>query len=178
MQSEGARIQQIWHNQTMEKARISIIAAVGMNRELGKKNELIWRIGADLKRVKDLTMGHPIIMGWNTYQSIGYPLPGRTNIVISWTPTELAGCIVVSSLSEAIDHARKIEDAEIFIFGGASVYTEAIPFVDRLYLTQIKATDADADAFFPPYADFTKVVSEENYFEHTPPYSWVTLERA
>lgn len=125
----------------MQKPRISIIAAVGQNRELGKKNELIWRIGADLKRVKELTMGHPIIMGWNTYQSIGRPLPGRTNIVISMTPAEIAECVVVTSLEEALARAREIEKEEIFIFGGASVYRESIALTDRLYLTRIEATD-------------------------------------
>lgn len=162
----------------MQKPRISIIAAVGQNRELGKKNELIWRIGADLKRVKELTMGHPIIMGWNTYQSIGRPLPGRTNIVISMTPAEIAECVVVTSLEEALARAREIEKEEIFIFGGASVYRESIALTDRLYLTRIEATDSDADAFFPPYeSTFTHVVSEEKHPESTPPYTWVTLER-
>ena len=162
----------------MQKPRISIIAAVGQNRELGKKNELIWRISADLKRVKELTMGHPIIMGWNTYQSIGHPLPGRTNIVISWTPTDIEECIVVSSLEEALEEAKKIESIEVFIFGGASVYAEGIGIADRLYLTRIEATNSDADAFFPPYEDtFTRVVSEEPHMENDPPYTWITLER-
>lgn len=161
----------------MQKARVSIIAAVGQNRELGKKNGLIWRIPADLKRVKELTMGHPLIMGWNTYMSIGHPLPGRTNIVISWNTDEIPGCTVCASLDEALTIAHGIDVEEIFIFGGASVYTEALPFVDRLYLTRIEATDADADAFFPDYSAFKKVVPEENYLDHLPPYSWITLER-
>lgn len=162
----------------MHTPRISIIVAVGQNRELGKKNELIWRISADLKRVKELTMGHPIIMGWNTYQSIGHPLPGRTNIVISWTPADIEGCIVVSSLVEALEEAKKIESIEVFIFGGASVYRESIALTDRLYITRIEATDSDADAFFPPYEDsFTHVINEKSHIENIPPYTWVTLER-
>lgn len=161
----------------MSTPRISIIAAVGQNRELGKKNELIWRISADLKRVKELTMGHPIIMGWNTYLSIGRPLPGRTNIVISWSPVIIDGCIVVTSLNEALLKAKELEQEEIFIFGGASVYKEAIGITDRLYLTRIEATDADADAFFPDYSEFTKVLDEEKHFEYNPPYTWLTLER-
>ncbi len=176
---KGSYQAKMWHNLSMEKPRISIIAAVGQNRELGKKNELIWRISADLKRVKELTMGHPIIMGWNTYQSIGRPLPGRTNIVISWTPTEIPGCVVVTSLAEALTAAREVEEEEIFIFGGASVYTESINAVDRLYLTRIEATDVEADAFFPPYEnDFSRVMNEEAHIENTPPYTWITLERA
>ncbi len=162
----------------MTKPRISIIAAVGQNRELGKKNELIWRISADLKRVKELTMGHPIIMGWNTYQSIGRPLPGRTNIVISWTPTEIPGCMVATSLTDALTAAHEVDSEEIFIFGGASVYTESINTVARLYLTRIEATDTEADAFFPPYEnEFTRVVSEEAQVENGLPYTYLVLER-
>lgn len=161
----------------MKKARVSIIAAIGENRELGKKNELIWRIPPDLKRVKELTMGHPIIMGWNTYQSIGHPLPGRINIVISWTPVELEGCIVSTSFNEALKTAHALDTEEIFIFGGASVYKEGISLADRLYLTHIHATDEGADAFFPDYTEFKNVVTQEDHLEHTPPYSWVTLER-
>jgi len=161
----------------MKKARVSIISAIGEKRELGKKNELIWRIPADLKRVKELTMGHPIIMGWNTYQSIGHPLPGRTNIVISWSPALLEGCVVSTSLDEALKTAHTLDTEEIFIFGGASVYKEGIPFTDRLYLTHIHATDPDADAFFPDYSEFKNVVAQEDHLEHTPPYSWITLEK-
>ena len=161
----------------MSTPRISIIAAVGQNRELGKKNGLIWRIGADLRRVKEITMGHPIIMGWNTYQSIGRPLPGRTNIVLSFRPMKIGGCVVATSLEEALTKAKEVEQEEIFIFGGASVYKEAIGITDRLYLTRIEATDADADAFFPDYSEFSKVLDEENHSEYVPPYTWLTLER-
>jgi dihydrofolate reductase len=161
----------------MNTPRISIIAAVGQNRELGKKNELIWRISADLKRVKELTMGHPIIMGWNTYLSIGRPLPGRTNIILSFEPREIEGCIVVTSLEDALTRAREVEQEEIFIFGGASVYHATIDMTTRLYLTRIEATDGEADAFFPDYKEFKKILNEEKHFEHTPPYTWLTLER-
>lgn len=161
----------------MSNPRISIIAAIGQNRELGKKNKLIWRISDDLKRVKELTMGHPIILGWNTYQSIGHPLPGRTNMVISWTPTDIEGCVVVSSLEEALAEAKKIESIEVFIFGGASIYAESIGIADRLYLTRIEATDADADAHFPHYNHFSNVISKEKHLEYEPPYTYLVLER-
>jgi dihydrofolate reductase len=94
-------------------ARISIIAAVGQNRELGRQNKLLWRIPADLGRVKSLTTGHPIIMGRKTYESIGRPLPNRTNIVMSRTPIEIEGCIVVDSLEKALEAARAVETEEI-----------------------------------------------------------------
>ena len=118
----------------MVNTRISIIAAIGRNNELGKQNELIWRIKEDLKRVKELTMDHPIIMGRKTFDSIGHPLPGRTNIVITRSSKNIDGCLVFDSLEKAINAARAIDPEEIFIFGGASIYTEAIPFTDRLYL--------------------------------------------
>ncbi len=161
----------------MQKPKISIIAAIGKNRELGKGNELIWRISPDLKRVKELTTHHPIIMGRKTYESIGRPLPNRTNIVISTTAQNIPGCIVCSSLEEGIRAAKAVEEDEIFIFGGARIYTEALPYTDRLYLTIIDAEDSNADAFFPSYEEFTKVVSKEEYLEHVPQFAWITLER-
>ncbi len=165
------------HNLYVKKARISIIAAIGKNRELGKGNELIWRISPDLKRVKELTTGHPLIMGRKTYDSIGHPLPNRTNIVITRSQMCLEGCLVVDSLEKAIEAARAIDSEEIFIFGGASIYAEAFPLVERLYLTVIDAEDRDADAFFPDYSTFTNEITREVHSEHTPPYTWVTLER-
>jgi dihydrofolate reductase len=161
----------------MQSPRISIIAAIGQNRELGKGNELIWRISPDLKRVKELTMGHPLIMGRKTYDSIGRPLPGRTMIVITRAQMCIEGCLVVDSLPKAIAAARAIDNEEVFIFGGASVYQEALPQTDRLYLTLIQASDGDADVFFPEFPDFSQVVNEEPHLEHTPPFIWRTLER-
>ena len=161
----------------MKKAQISIIAAIGENRELGKKNELIWRIPADLKRVRELTTGHPIIMGRKTFESIGKPLPNRTNIIISRTASDIEGCLVFDSLEKGIVAAQTADTEEIFIFGGASIYTEALPLVDRLYLTRVYATASEADTLFPNYSEFTNVVAKEDHLEHTPPYAWVTLEK-
>jgi len=161
----------------MKKSRISIIAAIGKNRELGKKNELIWRIRADLARVKELTMGHPIIMGLNTYKSIGHPLPGRTNIILSFAPMDIPDCVVFTSLEDALVYGHSIEKDELFIFGGASVYATALPLTDRLYLTRIDATDAEADAFFPDYSAYTNILASEEHPEHNPPYTWLTLEK-
>ncbi len=165
------------HNLGMSIPRISIIAAVGKNRELGKGNDLIWRIPADLKRVRELTTGHPIIMGRKTYDSIGRPLPNRTNIVITRSQMCIEGCLVVDSLEKGIEAAKAIDSEEIFIFGGASIYEESMPMVDRLYLTVIDAEDKDADTFFPDYSEFKKVIVEESHSEHNPPYTWITLER-
>jgi dihydrofolate reductase len=161
----------------MHTPRISIIAAIGKNRELGKGNELIWRISADLKRVKELTTGHPIIMGRKTFDSIGYPLPHRTNIIISRTQTDIEGCLVFDSLTKAIETAKAIDAHEIFIFGGASIYADTLPIVDRLYLTVIEAEDEHADAFFPDFSEFTQILKQEVHTEHDPPYTWLTLEK-
>ncbi len=163
-----------------KKVRVSAIAAIGKNREIGKNNDLIWRISSDLKRVKSLTTGHTIIMGRKTYESIGRPLPNRINIVVSESVTEIEGCVVCASLDEALGVAIGLERTEVFIFGGARVYTEALPHVDRLYLTMIDAEDLDADVFFPEYErDFTHVISRESMpaENNTPPYTLVVCER-
>jgi dihydrofolate reductase len=162
----------------MQTPRISIIAAIGRNRELGKKNELIWRIRDDMKRVKALTTGHPIIMGRKTFDSIGHPLPNRTNIVITRAQMCIEGCLIYDSLQKGIEAAKAIDTEEIFIFGGASIYEEAFPLVERLYLTIIDAEDAEADVFFPDYTAFTKTISKEVHPENTPGYTWVILDRA
>ncbi len=165
------------HNLGMQKPRISIIAAVGKNRELGKQNELIWRISPDLKRVKAITTGHPIIIGRKTFDSIGHPLPNRTNIVISRAQICIEGCLVYDSLEKGIGAAQAIDTEEIFIFGGASIYAEALPLANRLYLTVIDAEEKEADVFFPDYSDFQTIIEKETHAEHTPPFTWITLER-
>ena len=161
----------------MPQARISIIAAIGKNRELGRGNDLIWRIKEDLGRVKALTMGHPLIMGRKTYESIGRPLPGRTTLVVTHAQMCIEGCLVFDSFEKALAAARAIDNAEIFVFGGASIYEAALPSVDRLYLTLIHEEASDADVFFPEYAQFTKEIKREDHLEVTPSYSWITLER-
>lgn len=158
--------------------RISIIAALGKNRELGKHNDLIWRISPDLKRVKELTMGHTLIMGRNTYTSIGRPLPNRTNIIVTTTYTHIGGCIVIPTFEDALTYARTIERDEIFMFGGARIYEASLPIADRLYLTLIDETEPDADVFFPAYdTQFPHITKKEDHLEHIPPFTWVTLDR-
>lgn len=161
----------------MNTPRISIIAAIGKNRELGKDGGLIWQIPDDLKRVKELTMGHPLIMGRKTYESIGRPLPGRTNIVVSRTADAIKGCVVAPNFEEALALAKEKDQEEIFIFGGASIYETALPITDRLYLTLIDQEDTEADAFFPEYkASFLTTVETKDYGGEIP-YKTVVLER-
>ncbi len=148
--------------------RISMIAAIGKNRELGAGNELLWRIPDDLKRFKALTMGHPIIMGRKTFESIGKPLPGRTNLVVSRSSL---------SLEDAIAQAKKLDTQEVFIIGGAQIYEQALPYADRLYLTVIDDTK-EADAYFPAYEDiFTKKIKEETREHEGLQYRWIDLEK-
>jgi dihydrofolate reductase len=162
----------------MSKPRISAIAAIGQNRELGKHNDLIWRIPNDLKRVRELTTGNSIIMGRKTYESIGRALPNRLNIVVSRNQEFSApGCTVVASVEEAIECAAAHGD-DIFIFGGAAVYAAAFAHTTRLYLTVIAAQDPDADTFFPKYEEFTQVLSSEEQSQGDLHYTYLTLERS
>lgn len=139
-----------------KKVLISIIASVGKNRELGKDNDLIWKIPEDLKYFKKVTLGHPVIMGEKTFCSIGRPLPGRTNIVLSRNKDfSCDGCTIARSMEEAIKAARRIESEEMFFIGGASVYKQAINLADKIYLTVID-DEKKADVFFPDYSKFKK----------------------
>lgn len=165
----------------MEKVpKISMIAAIAReDRAIGFKNKLLWHIPEDFKHFKELTSGHAIIMGENTYRSIGKPLPNRTNIVLSLTPDfSPEGVVVVRSLDEAVAKAREEEKEEIFICGGASIYRQFLPLADRLYLTLVEGR-YEADTYFPEYEkEFGKVVSEEGQRNDTYQFSSVTLERA
>ncbi len=160
-----------------------MIAAIGRNRELGKGNELLWRIPDDLKRVRQLTTGHPLVMGRKTFDSIiaavGKPLPGRTSVVVTRDDTwEHEGAVVAHSIEEGIEIAKKVPGGEeVFIFGGAQIYAEALPCADKLYLTLIDDTK-DADSFFPAYEEeFTNIIAEEAREHEGLKYRWLDLER-
>ena len=141
---------------------ISIIAAVAKNRAIGFQNKLIYWLPNDLKRFKALTTGHTIIMGRNTFLSLPKgALPNRRNIVLSRSTKAFEGCDVYASLEEALQHCNKDED--IYIIGGASVYQQALPLADRLCLTEIDDTPAEADTFFPEYKDDWKESLREDH---------------
>lgn len=145
---------------------VSIIAAMGKNRAIGKNNRLLWHIPEDLKRFKRLTQGHPVIMGRKTFESIlaslGKPLPGRTNIVVTHNAAwNYPGVISAPSIEEALARATELNSGEIFIIGGAQIYEQALPFADKLYLTLID-DEKDGDSFFPPYENNFKIIHEEN----------------
>ena len=131
------------------KTIISIIVAMAKDRVIGKDNDMPWgRLPVDLKHFKTVTDGHPIIMGRNTFESIGKPLPNRRNIVLSRSDIKIDGCEVMSSIEKAIELLK--DEKEIFIIGGGHVYKEAIDIADKLYLTYIDL-EIDGDTFFPEY---------------------------
>ena len=154
--------------------RINIIAAVARNRAIGFQNKLLYWLPNDLKRFKQLTTGHTIIMGRKTFDSLPKgALPNRRNVVLSRSTATILGCDVYTSLSEALSHCSADED--IYIIGGASVYQEALPLADRLCLTEIDDTPKEADAFFPEY-DGWKVETREDHDtdeKHEYKYSFV-----
>ena len=127
---------------------ISIIVAIAENNAIGKNNDLLWHIPEDMKRFKQITSGHKIIMGKRTYESLPYrPLKNRTNIVISDIPGDFyEGCLMAYSIEEAMDHCP--QDEECFIIGGGMVYRQFLPLADKLYITWVDKS-FEADIFFP-----------------------------
>lgn len=131
--------------------RLSLIAAMARNRVIGRDNTLPWRLPEDLRYFKATTLGKPVIMGRKTWESLGRPLPGRLNIVVTRNASYRAeGATVVTGLPQAIAAAGEVEEA--FVIGGAELYRQALPLAQRIYLTEI-ATDVDGDASFPEFAD-------------------------
>ncbi len=158
---------------------LSLIVAVADNGVIGQRNGLPWRLPEDLKRFRTLTMGKPVIMGRKTFDSIGKPLPGRINIVITrQAGLSLPGCLVVDSLPAAIAAAGAVDEA--MIIGGAEVYRQALPTAQRVYLTRVHA-QVEGDACFPELnAQQWRELEREDYpadERHAYAYSFVILER-
>ena len=138
---------------------IAVIAAVAKNRAIGYKNKLIYWLPNDLKRFKQLTTGHTIIMGSNTFRSLPKgALPNRRNVVLSRRSKDFPGCDVYPSLEKALKSCQPDED--IYIIGGASVYEQAVKVADRLCLTEIDDVPQEADTFFPDYSDWRVATRE------------------
>ena len=163
--------------------RVSIIAAVSTNGVIGRGNGLPWRQSTDLKRLKALTMGHHYIQGRKTYDTVGRPLPGRTNVVITRQPDFAPeGIVVVHSLEDALRVAANAGDDEAFVAGGAQIFEQALHRADRMYLTRIHA-EVEGDTFFPEFDDVSEwtLVDAEHYDadeKNEYPYSFLTYERA
>ena len=158
---------------------LSIIVAMAKNRTIGLNNTLPWRIPEDLRHFKALTMGHHMIMGRKTFDSIGKPLPGRTTVVVSRDRNlQIAGCIMARSMDEAI--AACAGDEKIFVVGGAELYRQALPLVDTLYITEIRQ-EVEGDARFPEFdRDAWQEESRDIRHQETPrplEYHFVTYRR-
>jgi len=149
---------------------ISLLVAMDERRAIGKGNGLPWRLSSDLKRFRELTMGHAIVVGRKTFESIGKPLPGRRMIVVTrnrdYSPEGclLEDCQVVHSVERAIELARNQGESELFICGGAQIFAETLPIAERIYLTIVHAV-VDADTFFPQYDESQWVVEEAIHHE-------------
>ena len=151
---------------------IHAIVAMTPERVIGKRNALPWKLKGDLPRFKRLTTGHTVIMDHNTYESIGRPLPQRNNIVLDLEKRPIEGAVVCGSIAEALEIARSY-GTEIFVIGGASVYGQLLPYVERLHISHVKHP-YEGDVYFPTYdpADW-KEITREDYDEFTA----VTYER-
>lgn len=157
---------------------ISIIVAIAENGIIGDKNALLWNIKEDMRRFRTTTTGHPVIMGRKTFESIGRPLPKRTNVVITRGDNTFEGCEVAHSLEEAVAMFPKEE--EVFIIGGAQIYAQALPIADRLYLT-IVHRDYEGDTAFPKFdmAEWREISREEfeRGEEYDGAFTFIDLER-
>ena len=162
----------------MNQPRISLISAIAeSNRAIGKNNQLLWDIKADMDHFRTLTTGHAIVMGEKTFHSIGKALPRRVNIVLTDNREfEAENVLVGYSIDEVLELARLHETEEVFIIGGGSIYTQFLPLASRLYLTLV-AGEYEADVFFPEYSQFTKVLAEESGQEGEYGFRFVTLEK-
>ncbi|MDE6301510.1 MAG: dihydrofolate reductase [Muribaculaceae bacterium] len=161
-------------------SRVEIIVAVGRDGAIGRRGDLAFHIREDLRRFKQLTMGHPVIMGRKTFESLPKgALPGRRNVVISSNPDYTAeGAEVVHSLKEAVELCTGSE--KVFIIGGGQVYAQAMPLAERLHLTRIDADTPDADTFFPEIDSETWHETERSEQASDPSgltYRFITLEK-
>lgn len=160
---------------------LSLIAAIGKNNELGKENKLLFSLPKDMKHFKEVTTGHPVLMGRKTFESIGRPLPNRRNIVVTRDMNYQAnGTEVLHSLDEALEQFKNT-DEEIFVIGGGEMYKQALPLANKLYLTFVETSVDNADTFFPEFdANEWEEVSKERHEadeKHQWPFTFVEYKR-
>jgi len=152
--------------------KLAIIAAIAHRRAIGREGKLPWRIPEDLKRFKRLTTGHAVLMGRGTWESLGRPLPGRRNVVLSSGPVE-----GIESYTSVEDSLRALAPLEkVFVIGGGKVYAQLIDRADELYLTLVDM-DVEADTFFPPYEHLLGTVFRETAREHHPEFEFIDYVR-
>lgn len=160
--------------------KIVAVVAVNLFNYIGKDNELMWKLPNDLKHFKEVTTGKPVIMGRKTFESIGKPLPGRTNIVVSKTMGVTSGVTVVNSLKQAFNYASHMESDEVCIIGGGEIYKDTFPLIDKLEMTVVKSSQ-QGDTKFPEINpdewNVTNVerfsADDKNEFDHT----FITADR-
>lgn len=148
---------------------VTLVAAVARNGVIGRDGQLPWQLPGDLERFKATTMGHVLVMGRRTYDSIGRPLPGRTTVVVTrqagWTPPGglPVGLLLAGDVDEALKLAAETDDEEVFVVGGGEIYAQTLPMADRLFLTWVDA-EPDGDAFFPPvdWSQWVEVQREDH----------------
>ncbi|HWP45345.1 MAG TPA: dihydrofolate reductase [Blastocatellia bacterium] len=160
---------------------VSIIVAMDEKRGIGRDNRLPWRLSADMKRFRELTMGHHMIMGRKTFESISKPLPGRETIIVTRDPDYSAeGCLIAHSVEDALRLARERGEGEVFIVGGAEIYAQTLARADRMYLTRVH-TVTEADTFFPEWDEAAWVEKESFYHpadeKNQYPFTFKLLER-
>ncbi|MDR1225257.1 MAG: dihydrofolate reductase [Tannerella sp.] len=159
---------------------ISIIAAIAANRAIGVNNDLPWRLPNDMKRFRQLTTGHPVLMGRKTFESLpNGALPNRTNIVITRNHTlSFENCILFGNIQDAI---REYHQEEVFVIGGASIYSQMMPFADKLYITLVRHSVENADTFFPEINKDEWIMIEQEDFpddeKHLYPYTFQTYRK-
>lgn len=161
--------------------RISLIVAAARNGVIGRGGRLPWHLPEDMRRFRAHTLGHHVIMGRRTHESIGRPLPGRTNLVLSRDPRlRIEGCTTVHSLEEALDLARNAGEEEAFVMGGRAVYEAALPHADRIHLTRVEA-DVEGDVRLPVIdpTSWAEVAREAHLADerHAYAFSFLVLER-
>jgi dihydrofolate reductase len=163
---------------TRPRPVLSLIAIVARNGAIGRSNALLWRLPEDLKHFKQTTLGSPVVMGRKTWDSIGRPLPGRRNIVVTRDPQwQAPGAERAASLDAALALAQN--EPKLFVIGGAQIYAQALPLADELVLTEIDADALDADTFFPAWdrEGFTRHPGEEHRSDQGLAYRFVTYRR-
>ncbi|QDA61399.1 dihydrofolate reductase [Hymenobacter jejuensis] len=159
---------------------IALVVAVAENGVIGRDNQLIWHLPADLKHFKQLTLNHPIVMGRRTFEAIGRPLPGRTNIVVTRQPDWHAeGCQVAFSVPEALEQAQAL-DEDVFVIGGGEIYRQALAAADTVFLTEVH-NSFDGDVIFPElnHTEWREITRErhEPDAKHAYAFSFVTMQR-
>jgi dihydrofolate reductase len=158
------------------KMKISLIAAMASNRVIGHKGDIPWNIPGEQKMFKEITMGHTVIMGRKTYESLGRPLPGRTHIVITrQTGYQAPGCIIAHDLDGALA-SSSAEESEAFICGGGQLYHQALPMADKIYLTVLPGEIA-GDTYFPEISESEFEMTKSELIDGVEPYTFYIYER-